>query len=198
MSPFMYCKLKICNKNFERRCEDGGWSGSFSQQRTVGKAEPKLYEVLYEVRKREICERNKVRMNIRIGNEMDKQYILSIRPHAAGLFSEKGYFVVAEEDAVLGCTTVISRDIEAPILVSEAFVNLIEVFDESDFRKGIASRMVNYVIQIEKAKGTYQVRAYCDIHNIASHKLWLKCGFGISPVKMMDGKICGSYVTYTL
>ena len=40
-------------------------------------------------------------------------------------------------------------------------------------------------------------RAYCDINNIASHYLWLKNGFGISPVKIKED-IVGSYATFGL
>jgi len=44
----------------------------------------------------------------------------------------------------------------------------------------------------------YQVRAYCDIRNIPSHRLWLKNKFSISPVKMPDDTIAGSFVSYVL
>ena len=137
-------------------------------------------------------------MQIRIGNEEDKRYIFQIRPQAAPLFSDKGYFIVAEEDGILGCAAVFYRKIPAPVQADEAFINLVEVFDQSNWQKGIATLMVQKVLQIEKEKGRYQVRAYCDIRNVASHRLWLKNKFGISPVKEPDGSIPGSFVTYVL
>ncbi|MDE7279557.1 MAG: GNAT family N-acetyltransferase, partial [Oscillospiraceae bacterium] len=74
---------------------------------------------------------------------------------------------------------------------------LIEVFEEHQ-RKGTATLLVQEILKMEKAKGTYQVRAYCDIKNSESHALWIKNKFGISPVKMSDGTILGSFVTYVL
>lgn len=137
-------------------------------------------------------------IQIRAGNEEDKKYIIRIRPQASPLFSDKGYFIVAQEDEILGCATVFCREIPAPVMAEEAFINLIEVFEQSNRQKGIATLMVQKVLQVEKEKGTYQVRAYCDIKNTSSHRLWLKNGFGISPVKYSDGSIMGSFVTYVL
>ena len=135
-------------------------------------------------------------MNIRIGNEIDKEYILNSRPQAASLFKGRSYFIIAEDEGILGFAVVFHRDIEAPVPVNEAFINLIEVLDESNHKKGIASCLVQKIIEMEEEKNTYQVRAYCEINNIASHRLWLKNGFGISPVKEANGQIPGSFVTY--
>ena len=52
--------------------------------------------------------------------------------------------------------------------------------------------------RIAKEEKVYQVRAYCDIGNISSHRLWLKNKFSISPVKMPNGSISGSFVSYVL
>lgn len=49
-----------------------------------------------------------------------------------------------------------------------------------------------------KEEKVYQVRAYCDIRNVPSHRLWLKNKFAISPVKMPDNTIAGSFVSYVL
>ena len=135
-------------------------------------------------------------MNIRVGNEIDKEYILNIRPQAAGLFKGNSYFILAEEEGILGFAVVFHRDIEAPVPANEAFINLIEVLNESNHKKGIASCLVQQIIETEEETNTYQIRAYCEINNIASHRLWLKNGFGISPVKEANGQIPGSFVTY--
>lgn len=138
-------------------------------------------------------------VHIRAGNAEDKEYIINIRPQAETLFSDKGYFIVAQEnEMILGFATVFYRKIPAPITAEEAFINLIEVFEQSNRRKGIATLMVRKILQMEKEKRTYQVRAYCDINNMESHRLWLKNGFGIAPVKYLDGSILGSFVTYVL
>ncbi len=136
-------------------------------------------------------------MNIRIGEEADKERIVELRPQAEGYFT-KDYFLVAEEEDILGCATVFRRKIPAPVSAAEAFILLIDVFEEDNRNRGIGSLMVQKILEIEREKGTYQVRAYCDIKNTASHRLWLKNKFGISPDKQPDGSIPGSFVTYVL
>ncbi len=137
-------------------------------------------------------------MTVRMGKETDKTKIIGKRPQAKGYFSDDGYFFVAEENEVIaGYAAVFLRDIPAPVQGREAFINLIEVFEEFQ-RKGTATLLVQEILKLEKSNGTYQVRAYCDIHNIASHGLWRKNKFGISPVKMPDDSIAGSFVTYVL
>ena len=135
-------------------------------------------------------------MKLRMGNETDKEYILNIRPQASTLFEGRSYFIIAEDEGILGFAVVFHRDIEVPVPANEAFINLIEILDENNYRKGIASRLVQKIIEMEEEKNTYQVRAYCEINNIASHRLWFKNGFGISPAKESDGQILGSFVTY--
>lgn len=137
-------------------------------------------------------------MTVRMGTEADKAEIIGKRPQAEGYFSNDGYFVAAEENGeIAGFAAVFSRDIPAPVTGREAFINLIEVFEE--YRKrGAATLLVQEILKIERNSGTYQVRAYCDINNSASHALWRKNKFGISPVKMPDGSILGSFVTYVL
>lgn len=138
-------------------------------------------------------------MEIRIGNDIDKEHILSVRPIAAPYFTND-YFLVAQdgEGNILGYATVFLREIPAPVPAKEAFINLIEILDEGNFGKGIGSLLVQKIIELEKEKDTYQVRAYCDIQNVGSHRLWWKNGFGISPVKNQDDSILGSFVTYVL
>lgn len=136
-------------------------------------------------------------MKVRIGEEADKGDILKIRPQMESFFTEN-YFVVAEEEHILGCATVFRRTIPAPVSAEEAFIYVIDVFEEDNHKKGIGSLMVQKILEIEREKGTYQVRAYCDIGNVASHALWMKNGFGISPSKDANGNIPGSFVTYVL
>lgn len=81
---------------------------------------------------------------------------------------------------------------------TEDFINVIDVVDTAYRKKGVGSALVNEVKRIALESGSLQVRAYCDINNEASHALWEKNNFGISPVKNIDGTILGSFVTCRL
>ena len=100
----------------------------------------------------------------------------------------------------LSCLAFLSaffREIPAPLHgETECFINVIDVFEAAEQGKGVGSALVREIIAAARERGALQVRAYCDIGNAASHRLWLKNGFGISPVKNTDGSILGSFVTY--
>lgn len=139
-------------------------------------------------------------MMIRYGTAADRERILRIRPQAAALLSdgEGSYLLIAEEDGeLLGCAAVFRREIPAPVAKEEAFINLIDVFEEANRRKGVGSSLVREILAVERGRGTYQARAYCEIGHVASHRLWMSCGFGIAPVKIGES-IVGSYVTCVL
>jgi RimJ/RimL family protein N-acetyltransferase len=108
------------------------------------------------------------------------------------------YLIIAEEKSEIeGFAFVFRRIIPAPVgECYEDFINVIDVLDNKN--KGIGTLMVKKIIETARLNCSIQVRAYCDIDNTSSHRLWLKNGFGISPVKMNDGKICGTFVTYRL
>lgn len=82
----------------------------------------------------------------------------------------------------------------------ENFINVIEVFDSKNRNKGVASAIVKKCMEIAKENGSYQIQAYCDVNNVASHMLWRKNKFGISPVQMetRNWQVVGSFVTYVL
>ena len=90
------------------------------------------------------------------------------------------------------------RKIPAPVEQDEVFINIIEVIYTNLRCQGMASSMLQKIIEIAKEEKVYQVRAYCDIGNVPSHRLWLKNKFSISPVKMPDGSIAGSFVSFVL
>ena len=101
-----------------------------------------------------------------------------------------------ETDNVIAILSAFFREIPAPLDGSnECFILLIDIFDTSLHRKGIGSALLQKAIKEAKTHDIIQIRSYCDIGNISSHRLWLKNGFGISPVKNMDGSILGSFVT---
>ena len=138
-------------------------------------------------------------VNIRIGTESEKQQLTTTYPYTKNVIGENGYFIIAETDNnMIGFLWAFKRDIPAPIEQSEIFINVIEVLNINLRSQGIGSRMIEKIIGIAKEEKVYQVRAYCDIRNIPSHRLWLKNKFAISPVKMPDNTIAGSFVSYVL
>lgn len=58
--------------------------------------------------------------------------------------------------------------------------------------------MIQKIIEIARDENVYQIRASVQINNVASHRLWFENKFSISPVKMPDGDIVGSFVCYVL
>lgn len=139
-------------------------------------------------------------MDVKIGTEQNRQDILSKYPHTAQVIRSGGYIVVAlEQNEIIGFTYIFRRKIPAPVgEITEDFINVVEVFSPGNRNNGIGSLMIDKCKEIAQESGSYQVRAYCDINNTASHRLWVKNRFGISPVKAPDGTICGSFVTFTL
>ena len=138
-------------------------------------------------------------VNIRIGTESEKQQLITTYPYTKNVIGENGYFIIAETDNnMIGFLWAFKRDIPAPIEQSEIFINVIEVLNINLRSQGIGSRMIEKIIGIAKEEKVYQVRAYCDIKNVPSHCLWLKNKFAISPVKMPDNTIAGSFVSYVL
>ena len=104
-----------------------------------------------------------------------------------------------ETETIIAILSAFFREIPAPVAENkECFILLIDVFDTSLHRKGVGSALLQEAIQIAKTHDIIQIRSYCDIQNVSSHMLWLKNGFGISPIKHMDGSILGSFVTLRL
>ena len=138
-------------------------------------------------------------MIIRLGTDAEKQELLTDYPNIKNVIRDGGYFIVAKiEDTVVGYLWAFKRKIPAPVEQDEIFINIIEVIYTNLRCQGVASKMISAIIEIAKEEKAYQVRAYCDIGNVPSHRLWLKNKFSISPVKMPDGSIPGSFVSYLL
>ena len=136
---------------------------------------------------------------IRIGTDAEKQKLLNDYPNIKNVVRDGGYFIVAQiEDTIVGYLWGFKRKIPAPVEQDEIFINIIEVIYTNLRCQGMASSMLQKIIEIAKEEKAYQVRAYCDIWNVPSHRLWLKNKFSISPVKMPDGSIAGSFVSFVL
>jgi len=139
---------------------------------------------------------------IRVASKKDIKRLIKHYPHIKQVMcsgDNSVTLIACDGDTVIAFLSSSIREIPAPIGgLSECFINVIEVFDIKSRCQGIGSALVRAIIRISTERKAAQVRAYCEIHNVASHMLWIKNGFGISPVKAGDGTICGSYVTYRL
>ena len=137
--------------------------------------------------------------NIRLGIDVDRTQIIATYPYTANVLGDGGYMIVAEEnDQIVGFLWAFKRKIPAPIEQEELFINVIEVFPEELRCQGLATRMLERLKEIAVAEKVYQLRAYCDIRNVSSHRLWVKNGYGINPVALPDGNIVGSFVSLVL
>ena len=138
-------------------------------------------------------------INIRLENETDRVQILTHYPYTADVLGDGGYLIVAEKnDQIVGFLWAFKRKISAPIEQEELFINVIEVFPEELRCQGLATRMLEWLKEIAVAEKVYQLRAYCDIRNVSSHRLWVKNGYGINPITLPDGNIVGSFVSLVL
>ncbi|MDD5701108.1 MAG: GNAT family N-acetyltransferase [Dehalococcoidales bacterium] len=113
---------------------------------------------------------------------------------------KNSYTLIAlENDEIIAFTSIFRREIPAPLRgKTEDFINVIDVVNAAYRKKGVGSALINEVKKSAIEAGSMQVRAYCDIKNEASHALWEKNNFGISPVKNSNGTILGSFVTCRL
>lgn len=138
-------------------------------------------------------------MLVRMGTDEEKEYILSKYPYTSSVMYQGGSMVVAQEkNEIVGFAWSFRRDIPVPVGKTEDFINVIEVFQAEHRCKGIGSLIVQKCIDVARENGSYQVRAYCDANNKSSHMLWVKNKFSVSPVKMENEQIPGSYVAYVL
>ena len=138
-------------------------------------------------------------INVRNGTENDKQKLLNDYPNLNKFFGDSGYLIIAEKgNDIIGFLWAFKRDIPAPVEAQEMFINAIEIFNTELRCQGIGTQMVQKIIEIARTEHVYQVRASVQIGNIASHRLWFKNKFSISPVKMPDADIVGSFVSFVL
>lgn len=141
-------------------------------------------------------------MNIKQANERDIENLINKLPGIKSVLctGKDGYTLIAiDNNNLIAFVSVLKRQIPAPINgKTEDFINVIDVIDTSYRKKGVGSALIDKVKNIAYETGSMQVRAYCDINNEASHALWVKNDFGISPVKNTDGTILGSFVTFRL
>lgn len=133
------------------------------------------------------------------GTELEKADILKKYPHTANVIHDGGELLLAvKEDEIIGFLWMYKRSISAPVDRYEWFINVVDVPDASNRRKGVASELVRKAINYAGNDGAYQISAYCDITNIPSHMLWRKNGFAIMPAYGPDQSVIGSFVGFVL
>ena len=138
-------------------------------------------------------------VTIRLGAEKEIELLRTRHSHTVPVLGDGGYLIVAEEnDQIVGFLWAFKRKIPAPIEQEELFINVIEVFPEELRCQGLATQMLGEAKRIAINENCYQLRAYCDIRNVSSHRLWVKNGYGINPVALPDGNIVGSFVSLVL
>ena len=138
-------------------------------------------------------------VTIRLGAEKEKELLRTRHPQTVPVLGDGGYLIVAEgNDQIVGFLWAFKRKIPAPIEQEELFINVIEVFPEELRCQGLATQMLAEIKKIAIKESCYQLRAYCDICNVSSHRLWVKNGYGINPVALPDGNIVGSFVSLVL
>lgn len=138
-------------------------------------------------------------MKIALGTEIDKVQIINRFPHTSQVIGNGGTLIIAKKGSeIIGFLWAFIRDIPNAGNVTEMFINVVEIFEDRHQGKGIGSLMVAKCIETAREYSCYQVRAYFDISNIPSNRLWIKNSFAISPIKLDNGSIPGAYVTYKL
>ena len=138
-------------------------------------------------------------VTIRLGAEKDKELLKTQHPQTAPVLGDGGYLIVAEDNGqIVGFLWAFKRKIPAPVEQEELFINVIEVFPEELRYQGLATQMLAEIKKIAINENCYQLRAYCDIRNVSSHRLWVKNGYGINPVALPNGNIVGSFVSLVL
>ena len=138
-------------------------------------------------------------INIRKGTKNDQKILLNDYPNLHKFLGGNGYLIIAEKgNDIIGFLWAFKRDIPAPVEAQEIFINAIEIFNTELRCQGIGTQMVQKIIEIAKSENVYQLRASVQIENVASHRLWFKNKFSISPVKMPNSDIVGSFVSLVL
>ncbi len=133
------------------------------------------------------------------GSEKEKSEILAKYPYAKEVIHDGGVLMTAlKGDKIIGFLWMYKRKISAPVGRSEWFIHVIDVPDAAYRCKGVGSGLVREAIGCAKNDGAYQVSAYCDIANIASHMLWIKNGFSILPAYGADDSVLGSFVGFVI
>lgn len=132
-------------------------------------------------------------MEIQEATFREKKQIIRQHPHTRQFLKRQGILYIAAEQAlILGFAFVQRRKLFHETALFEDLILVIEVFEPERRRKGIASALVDQVRQRAAADGSYQVIAYYAPNNLASHALWIKNRFCVTPPdKRQDENLSG-------
>jgi GNAT superfamily N-acetyltransferase len=93
-----------------------------------------------------------------------------------------GFSIMALEGAILaGLISVYCKALPAPLLETfDWYIDILEV--QKDYRRrGIASHLIELVIQRAKEAGVYQIRSWSSEDKIEAIPMWKALGFGLCP-----------------
>ncbi len=138
-------------------------------------------------------------VSVRVGSEEERAAIWERFPHTRAVLRDGGVLLTAfRGPEPVGFLWMFRRALHAPVHRNEWFINVVDVPDASDRLRGVGSALVREAAEIAREDGAYQISAYCDIANVASHMLWVKNGFAVSPAYGPDGAVCGSFAALVL
>lgn len=136
---------------------------------------------------------------VRTAYYKDKRNIIKQYPHTKQFLKRKGILYVDEEDnEYRGFAFVQKRKVVNESNKIEDLILVIEVFREKDRNKGIASNLVKKIIDNAKQNGVYQIVAYYQKSNTASHKLWIKNQFSVIGVLDTNTNSVSCIATYKI
>ena len=136
---------------------------------------------------------------IRVASYRDTRNIVKQYPYTKPYLKRKGVLYIDEEDnEYRGFAFVQKRNVVNESNLTEYLILVIEVFQEKDRNKGIASNLVKKIIDNAKENSVYQIIAYYQKNNIASHKLWVKNRFSVIEVLTADSNSLGCIATYKI
>ena len=93
-----------------------------------------------------------------------------------------GFSIVAlDGDILVGLISVYAKTLPAPLQESfDWYIDILEV--QKDYRRrGIASHLIELVIQRAKEAGVYQIRSWSSEDKIEAIPMWKALGFGLCP-----------------
>lgn len=116
------------------------------------------------------------------------------------LIIEKGFSIIAmAEEKPVGLIGVYWSELPVPLEgTREAYINIIEVLP--DYRgQGIATQLVNMSIEMSRAEGVYQLRAWSSDDKTEALPMWKRLGFALCPADNPWQKgLKGFFIGYVL
>lgn len=137
-------------------------------------------------------------MEIREAAFKEKKQIIRQYPHTRQFLKRQGILYIAAEKAqALGFAFVQRRKLFNETSRFEDLILVIEVFEPEHRCKGIASALVERIRERATADECYQVIACYAPNNLASHNLWIKNRFCVTPPDQRQNRnLSGCYAVW--